>query len=78
MNSQDISTDRPATASHHTATSHRSGPGIRHLASLAIGCWLAGVAASSSGAAPAISSASLLDDMTNLAGMAEFPSPAYT
>ena len=75
---------KPITAVRHRSTSRvepfprRSRLGLRPLAGLAIGCWLVGVAINSSGATPTISSASLLDDMTNLAGLAEFPNPAYT
>jgi len=48
------------------------------LAALATACWMAGAALPSVAAAPTITTARLLNEMTDLAGLAEFPSPAYT
>ncbi len=42
------------------------------------GCWLAFVATTSAAPVQPITTAGLLQDMTDLAGMAEFPNPAYT
>jgi hypothetical protein len=56
---------------------HRPGLCPGRLATLAL-AGLAAAALSRSVAAPAITTASLLEDMTNLAAMAEFPRPAYT
>jgi hypothetical protein len=50
----------------------------RVVAPLAAVALLAGLAAACAAEAPVISTASLLDEAVNLAGMAEFPSPAYT
>jgi hypothetical protein len=57
---------------------HRPGLRPGRLATLALAGLAAAALSSSVAAAPAITTASLLDDMTNLAAMAEFPSPAYT
>ncbi|MBI4324893.1 MAG: DUF2961 domain-containing protein [Chloroflexi bacterium] len=48
------------------------------LATLAAGCLLAGVATAPAADTRTICTAGLLEEMTSLAGLAEFPSPAYT
>jgi Protein of unknown function (DUF2961) len=48
------------------------------LTRLAVGSLAAGLALAAIAAPGAITTGSLLDDMTNLAGLAEFPHPSYT
>ncbi len=84
MNPKLASIERPVSFDghdlHSPITNHRTHPASNHrwLAILVAGCGLAFFAATSTPAAPAITSASLLEGMTDLAGMAEFPNPVYT
>jgi len=67
MNPQVIRSSRPMASGRRNTSS-------RVLTLIASG-WLVGLAAAS---AQTITTASLLDDMTDLAALAQFPSPAYT
>lgn len=50
----------------------------RWLAALAASCLFAGVTAAAAATTDPVTTASLIEEMTDLARMAEFPSPAYT